>query len=47
MEEMTQENLPYFAYYNEKYYEPLDRIPNDKLIVETVQSACLNNYDLS
>ena len=47
MEEMTQENLPYFVYYNEKYYEPLDRIPNDKLIVETVQSACLNNYDLS
>ena len=38
-----QENLSYFAYYNEKYYEPLDRIPSNKLIVETLQSACLNN----
>ena len=42
-----RENLSYFAYCNEKYYEAIDRMPSDKQIIKTMETACSDNYVLS
>lgn len=39
-----QENLSYFAYCNEKYYEPLDCKQSEKQIIEIVTSLCSDSY---